>query len=291
MFLGEMLDCNFKDSEYLSYFSRPGHFRFSSRVLRKSPFCQPHDEKLSFQEIIKRKLCINVKATELSKTCKELKVTVVKILEHRIMGRQIQSLKPLFETEAFLGKILYLVRDPRAVISSMYFGGWMTYVNAQKQMIFYTIKSEKFIWYVKRICGQIESNLKFIMRPERWLTGRVKVVRYEDLILEPEKNTRKIFKFVDLPFPVDMRQWLYNRTHFKEVLNSNIGTFSTRKNSTISMRKWRLKSPVEMVSLVEKHCSGVMDALGYLPSRGSREILARLDIPLVSRRLIRAGLR
>lgn len=265
MILGEIFNCSFRKSPYLEYLSRPGHFRLSSRVLKSPPFCTRDAENRTAKEVFEKQLCSYLEPVTLNKVCKKYSVTAMKVLEHRLVARTLQSLKPLLEMEGFDNKIVYLVRDPRAVISSMYQAGWIASIGRDNEVIPYQPISRRFHWYVQRICHQMETNVKFVKHTPYWSKKRLFLLRYEDLITNPENMTKNMFEFIGLGLPPGMNEWVYEHMNAQNTtLEGNEGIYATQKNSSLTLNKWRLKASREMVKVVEKYCKTVMDLLGYI---------------------------
>ncbi|XP_031569286.1 carbohydrate sulfotransferase 5-like [Actinia tenebrosa] len=268
MILEEIFNCSFRKSPYLDYLSRPGHFRLSSRVLRSPPFCTREAENTTAKEVFEKQLCSYLEPVLLNQVCKKYSVTVMKVLEHRLIGRTLESLKPLLEMEEYDNKILYLVRDPRAVISSMYQAGWIASIGKDGQLIPYQPISRRFHWYVQRICHQMETNVKFVKHPPYWSKKRLFLLRYEDLITNPENITKDMFEFIDLGEATGIKEWVYDHMNaHNTTLGGTEETYATKKNASLTLKKWRLEASREMVKVVEKHCKTVMDLLSYTQTK------------------------
>lgn len=280
-FLSEIFSCNFTKSPYLEYLSRPGHFRLSSRVLTSPPFCSKDAINLTSNEIIAKNKCTRIQANALSKICKNYTFKVAKVLEHRLPNRTIKQIHELLEKTDYSGKILYLYRDPRALISSMYQSGWISHFR-NKQLMPYELTSEKFHWYVKRICFQMEENLKYVQNQPQWPLGNIMLFRYEDLVMHTRDATRKLFAFVGMRTTHDLNEWLYHQMHTRNSTDRGIAArYSIARNSTSAMIRWRTESSIQLVSVIEQHCKSVMDSMGYIAINGSLSVLHDLSTSLV----------
>lgn len=275
--LDEIFKCNFTKSAYLDYLSRPAHFRLSSRVLKSPPFCSKDAAQLSSNEILAQNKCKKIEADVLSEICRNYTVKVVKVLEHRLPNRTLENLQRQHPE----GKILYLVRDPRALILSMYQSGWISRLDGKK-IIPYTPTSERFHWYVQRICSQMEENIKFVQSRPQWPLGHMLLLRYEDLIMRTGNATRKLFDLVGLRQPRDLATWLYQQMHStNSTVGGMEGRYTLERNSTLAMMKWRTEGPLQIIATIEKHCKLVMETMGYIMTNGSLSVQHDLSIPLV----------
>ncbi|XP_001636895.2 carbohydrate sulfotransferase 1 [Nematostella vectensis] len=271
-FLDGILNCRFKKSKVLDEFSTPGHFRYSSRVLRSPPLCKRERE------------CGVLDADELNKVCRvRHKATVVKILDHRIPPKDFRkTFAEALEGSDYQSKVLYLFRDPRAIIASMD-GDWIGIKNSVGEIIApYNPESAEFSRYARSICAQMEESLGFAESPPSWHALETMLLRYEDLVMSPEKVVKQVFEFIGMDPPLGIESWLDQHMNFKQAdLHDSEGKYLIRKNSTLSLNKWRLKSSAGLIRVVEKHCKHLMDRLGYKTLDGSRDLQKRLTYSLI----------
>jgi hypothetical protein len=146
-------------------------------------------------------------------------------------------------------KFIEIVRDPRAVCASK------------------NVKAEKYPWLF--LCRQWRKLAAIAWsHTKQWksLTGRVLLVRYEDLVREPEKQIRRMTDFLALPFAPEM---LDSRNYIggdgeQWIQNSSFDSQTGAVNDS-SLEKWRNVLREEEIGFIESICGPEMHLLGYEP--------------------------
>ena len=148
-------------------------------------------------------------------------------------------------------KIIHLIRDPRGVMNSRY---RMPESNADLLRRRGPRADE-----IGDLCQHMERNLRYMN--ESWLSGRYKLVRYEDIAERPLKVAKDIYDFVGLQLPQRVKTWLYKHTR-----NTPDGyAFSHTRNSKQAAYAWRLQLDYHRVVAIQARCRTAMTMLGYLP--------------------------
>lgn len=96
-------------------------------------------------------------------------------------------------------KILALFRDPRGMLSS-------------RAATFF--KKKKLYGDEEEVCQQYGNNLKDALELSTNYPDKVKVIRYEDLAVEPESNTKEILDFIGLPMVKQMKNYINQHTKY-----------------------------------------------------------------------------
>jgi hypothetical protein len=109
-------------------------------------------------------------------------------------------------------------------------------------------------------------------RAERRYPDRVLTVRYEDLVEDPEAQSRRVCAFLDLPFDPDMLA--IERTEASKIVKDQSGWFTNvwaGINST-AVGKWRKEMTPNQQRTFERVAGRELEELGYetvtTPSRG-----------------------
>lgn len=147
-------------------------------------------------------------------------------------------------------KVIHIIRDPRATCASKN-------VSEEKYPWLFLIrqwrKSASFIW--RNVFGPGAD------------PGRVMLVRYEDLIAEPEREARRICSFLGVGFdPRVVRPEGFTDSEGRPwVQNTSYQDAARQVFNTGSIGKWRniLKPPE--IELIERLCAAEMRAFGYAP--------------------------
>ena len=276
-----IFNCDFEDNRFLEIKSRADFHRASSRPLVSPPFCNTDYEKaINFIVNHNWKLCNGkISANALNRIRHKHANIASKILLERIepvdlswflsvsavspSSSEIQSIMPVKQVY-----VLYLVRDPRAMLYSRHRLGWIV-PRERNQFAF---ESGEVDENVKKFCDMIELNLWAVLRHP----SRIKLVRYEELVTNPEEVVRHLFKELHISPSKEVFRWIYSKTHGPVDLSAN----SLSRNANSSINYWRKKIPSKLLEITEKRCARVMKYLGYLSSNGSQEVLNDLRTPL-----------
>ena len=244
-----------------------------SIALSSPPFCRysPSDPKWNLRDACPDPF----EQKMLEEACeKNYSMTVVKALMGRMPNTSIGQLISLCDSSTeFDCKVLFLVRDPRAIIPS------------SKATNFYRdtdriglSETRKFSY---QNCKNTELNLNIIKSlPPRW-KKRIKILRYEDLALNPSKLLPGLLQFARLPMDDGLSNWLYLASH-KPKTESEQRAAPWRLESSEGANRWRWKvSPYE-IAIIERYCSHVMKVLGYKPLDLSYDMQRNLTVNLLA---------
>ncbi|KAM7003421.1 carbohydrate sulfotransferase 6-like [Tautogolabrus adspersus] len=99
------------------------------------------------------------------------------------------------------------------------------------------------------------------LHPPPFLEGRYKMVRYEDVALNPLEEINAIYEFVCLELTPELDEWIYHMTHGK---GKGKGAFKiTSRNATDVSRALHSTLSHNKVKQVQEVCEGAMTLLGY----------------------------
>lgn len=94
--------------------------------------------------------------------------------------------------------------------------------------------------------------------------GKITLIRYEDLSLEPQLLTRRLLNFLSLPWTDSISQYLQTHTrgslHKESLLRD---TYGTSRNSSATAFAWRDKMSFSNISFIQTQCGKAMEELGY----------------------------
>ncbi|KAL9978497.1 hypothetical protein ACROYT_G016020 [Oculina patagonica] len=176
-------------------------------------------------------------------------------------------------------KIIFLVRDPRAMIASSRDVGFFKekgHPNAHWGTRLYSYQQ----------CKQTEDNLEFVRKLPDSLRDRIKLLRYEDLAIKPLNALEDIFGFAGLPVPESVRTWLNETTQQSrkacdKELDGPLVT-CTKDDAWAAANRWRWKVHPHEIDIIEHYCRRVMNLMGYKPVDISYDLLSDSTIPLFS---------
>ena len=137
-------------------------------------------------------------------------------------------------------KFIFVLRDPRAVASSF-----------RKSEINPSLKESSLRW---------KASIEAFENLEKNSKGSTLLIKYEDLVIEPEAVTRKVCAFLEIDFLANM---LTERRAF-----SGDGTIAHHKNSQqkinrTSLQKWRELLNKEEIKSIEAITGSLITKYGY----------------------------
>ena len=278
LFLTSLFRCAFDNPEILAdierYYRKPDHPRIS-QAIASPPLC-PYKLTDSRWD---PKLCYPMTSESLRSACTvNYNLTVIKVLLSRIPENNIKHiLNPCnsFDVDC---KIVFLVRDPRAVIPSSRSIGFFKEKADNKALL-----STRFYSYKQ--CKQTEDNLEFIRKLPDSLRGKIKLQRYEDLAINPLKELSALYEFAGLPVMQKVRTWLNETTQQSRAACSpedGAAVTCTKDDAWAATNRWRWKVHPHEIDVIERYCQRVLLLMGYRPVDGSHDLLADKEIPLFS---------
>lgn len=250
--------------QFLSYpeLSNP-HFRLMSNVLSSPPFCD-YPISQNSTELEYRKHCLYINTTLLSLMCEDKKSVVVKDLLHRLPLYQPQVLKKLFELRNL--RSIWLVRDPRAIISSMMTMGWLDSINTPfRNDNTFNVALKMSIRKVCHVYHTFLDTLSTVLS-DSLRRNKLIIVRYEDLMSKPLSIVYQVLKFANVNVRIDTLNWVMeNINGHVTTTNRPDESFSiSGRNASYSLTSWRKMLRFHQVSSIQKHCAHVMKRLGYV---------------------------
>ncbi|XP_074848184.1 carbohydrate sulfotransferase 7 [Carettochelys insculpta] len=115
------------------------------------------------------------------------------------------------------------------------------------------------------ICQAWLRDLLFARRAPAWLRRRYTQLRYEDLVLEPRAQLRRLLRFAGLPVPPAMESFVLNMTRGAAYSSDRPFLISAR-DAREAVHAWRERLSREQVRQVEAACGEAMSLLSYPPS-------------------------
>ena len=224
-----------------------------------------------------------------SKACSSRQVTVAKLMQSRLpWPNGIQDLVKACssDTGEFDCSIIHLVRDPRAMLSSLVRRAFFHGGRKRNLIVTRPISDEGrqlISNYSRLLCSQVEHNINFARQHPSWFTNRYKLFRYEDVIREPLNVTKAMYDFAGLPMVERIRKMLIEGIRPSEVPD-RIVTFSLVEPVEL-INKWRTKLEPWMVSVFEEACLPLMKLTGYKPTYGSESLQHDLSQALLEKPL------
>ncbi|XP_060075666.1 carbohydrate sulfotransferase 3-like [Ylistrum balloti] len=163
-------------------------------------------------------------------------------------------------------KIIHLMRDPRAVLSS--------------RMDIWPSNTKNILETARSLCRKMKEDL---MDSKQLLTRyphRVRTVFYEDLAQEPIKITKDLYQFANYDFTTEDEIRIRSMTGSYLTVTKAARKWSLfKQNSSETARKWRLTMPPSVSLLTGLGCNEVYALAGY-PELKDKADLRNSSIPL-----------
>lgn len=184
----------------------------------------------------------------LSKACELFPWSAMKIVRLRL-----KFLRSVLEDEKLNIRIVYLVRDPRGVI------------NSRTNTVDWCKTSDCFD--PQYLCSDMDDDLTTALQFHKDFPGKLYVLRYEDMSLNPNNKTRELLDFLGLDFDPKMQEFLTSHTtkNFDQ-------PWSTTRESKTRVTHWVSKLPAEKLQAVQSACDAVMKRLGYKSITSTKDI-------------------
>ena len=147
-------------------------------------------------------------------------------------------------------KVIHLIRDPRAVMLSRRDRNMLSEGESMKDSAI-------------RVCSMMLNDFQSFatMKQDK---GRVLTMFYEDLAVDPIKNAEKIYNFLEMPIPSNVKNWIKKGTRSKHNHSHKGWLSSTRKqNSTATAFAWKHRLRPGEIAEIDQACSLLYDALNY----------------------------
>lgn len=83
------------------------------------------------------------------------------------------------------------------------------------------------------------------------------------------ETAEKIYKFVDMPFLPEVKEWIKENT---SASSGKMSTYSTNRNSAETMERWRKDLTFKQVKQVQDVCEDALNYFGYKVVKSESEL-------------------
>ncbi|KAI7805349.1 carbohydrate sulfotransferase 3a [Triplophysa rosa] len=231
--------------------------RESSVALCEEGVCTPVVKHVFERYHCKTRRCGPLNLTLASEACQGKKHRVIKT----VRVQQLDTLRSLVEDPQLDVRLIQLVRDPRAILASR----MVAFANKYQNWKSWAVNGEVPVEdeEVKRLegnCNNIRMSAELGLSQPEWLKNRYMLVRYEDIARYPMQKAVEMYNFTGIPFTTQARDWILKNTHTSAEAS---GVYSTQKNSSEQVEKWRLRIPFKLAQVVQEVCGPTMKLFGY----------------------------
>lgn len=145
-------------------------------------------------------------------------------------------------------KFVVTIRDPRATALSEYVKKNIPHLKlAAFNLLTFIVRWNSVYMTYERMLRELG--------PERVL-----LLRYEDLVADPEPSARKLAEFAGVPYDPGMLE--------VGVFNSSFGDKfqADKKFNTENIDRWRTELDPDIASVIDRNCGRLMRTFGYTPA-------------------------
>ncbi|XP_076630932.1 carbohydrate sulfotransferase 4 isoform X2 [Colletes latitarsis] len=168
----------------------------------------------------------------------------------KIVRLRLRAAEKLLEQEHLGIRLVLLIRDPRGILQSRKHREWCpTKPDCSDPAL---------------VCADMVSDFSVAVRLIKKYPRTFRVVRYEDLSVDPYKHVKELYNFYGLDFHLNVKRFL--DTHTK---NDVGGVSSTFRNSKVAPFHWRSDLDFEEVDEIQRVCSTAMRLWGYVMASNS----------------------
>ena len=255
-FIESLLKCRYDQDNigYLHHVSKPANkFLFKNHNFRLWNSCQHY--------LPQEMMCLLPEY--LNKVCPLYPIKLMKTV--RLDLRETET---LIKDPSLNLKILFLVRDPRGTYNSRSDTEISRWCEDRKQCV-----------NLELGCEQMMDNINAAFDLETRYPGTIKLVRYEDLSMNPHDVVTDMMDFLDLPMIEELNNYIVTHTGAEKQKNNRYGTY---RNSTARASAWRDKMSFDRIKEIQNACRAPMSKLGYRLLHNPEETKNRNLKPLAS---------
>ncbi|XP_068236864.1 uncharacterized protein [Palaemon carinicauda] len=182
--------------------------------------------------------CYN--ATFLSKACEMFPIQLVKTVRLRLNLTQL-----LINDEKLNVKVVFLVRDPRATMSSRYSSvSWCT--------------DKPDCSSPEILCSDLQGDLKVATALEQLYPNRFIMVKYEEMATKPHEQIQHLMEFLGMEYSPEIAKYVEDHTQYDQQ-----NPWSTKRKSSDRVSMWKKQLPLQEVHAIQNVCEPVLKRLGY----------------------------
>ncbi|XP_075045250.1 carbohydrate sulfotransferase 5-like [Mixophyes fleayi] len=232
-----------------------------SRALCTTPACNSFSRDNIVNESQCKKLCAKSPFDRVEQSCNTYSHIVIK----EVRFFDLKVLYPLLTDPSLNLKIIHLVRDPRAVAKSReQTKKSFTIDNAIVLNNNGTRLVDSKYQVIQEICrSNIQMYETATHKSPDFLKDRYMLVRYEDVVQDPLREIKEMYKFAQLKLTDKLGKWIYNITHGESTGNKKEAFVITSRNAVNVSQAWRHALPFQKVKQIQDVCKGVMNLFGY----------------------------
>ncbi|XP_031358473.1 carbohydrate sulfotransferase 5-like [Photinus pyralis] len=171
----------------------------------------------------------------------------------KVVRLRLALAEELLKDESLNVRVLLLIRDPRGTLQSRKHRDWCPGAPDCDQP--------------NLLCEDIVADYKTAIRFQNEYPTRFRVIRYEDLSIDPYRHVKDLFQFFQLYMHPSVEAFLNSHTN-----HNSGGTSSTFRDSKSAPFHWRTELNFSEVQYIEKNCDQAMKLWGYVKAHNESHL-------------------
>lgn len=201
------------------------------------------DYRLCKNSRLKSKMCSN--PSFLESVCKMKPTSIFKFVR-----LSIEQTSSLFDEASWHNHhVIFLTRDPRAVMNSRW----------KESKTSFCIRRD--CYSAKLFCKDTLENMQQAILLKKKHPGRVHIVRYEDISMNPKVKIKKLVTSLGLGYTSEIDKYI--NSHMNIVSRDSYGIRTNISSGLVS--RWTKDITLTNVQTIENTCTKSMEMSGYKP--------------------------
>lgn len=241
-FIRDLLSCNFSSHAAHAHIIKENHWEFNKHI---AGYCRKTEEE---------KLCKN-------SSFREEFCHIFPRLNMKLVRARVSISERLLADSNLNVNVILQVRDPRGVHHS--------------RKTFETCYRGPDCYDMKRYCQYLVEDYLSAKELRKTYPKRFKVLRFEELALEPFKVTREIFDQFKIEFDENIQTFLESHT-----TTTKGNHYSTYRDSKSVIREWLTNINMTEITQIQTDCELAMHLWGYKMFKEEDKLKADTFIPI-----------
>ena len=186
----------------------------------------------------------------LLKSCLQRKIRVLKVIR-----LTMQNIGDILKSDPTV-RVLYLVRDPRAIAHSRVNVG----VTSWYARGLTNVTSDRIIHEATMICHKMRHDLQVLAQLKLSYPETFLLIQYEHMARNPVATQQSIYRFLNLAESPEVTDWIRKSTNATHA-NGAFGT--ARRNATDTAFQWETDVSYRTVKIINENCRDILDKFDY----------------------------
>ena len=171
----------------------------------------------------------------------------------KVVRLRLLLVRSLLEKRQFANlHVVFLIRDPRGAMGSRWRASFCKTVECRSSKVY---------------CNDLLDDINSARKLQREFPGRVHIIRYEDICLEPEAKIHTLFRALGIPYSDVTEQHLASHTNARTARRGR--TFPGSRSRILG---WVEEVAWDKIENIQRECDGTLQVGGYFPVKKRESI-------------------